>query len=224
MQRIPETDLMDDDAQARAYAEADFTEPHENFIALFKQQWPGQAVAGRVLDLGCGPADISIRFARAFPDCTIEGVDGADEMLAYGIKAVAAAGLSQRIDLTPCYLPDEQLMLQSFDAVICNSLLHHLKDPVTLWQTIAACVKPDSTDGVPVFVMDLMRPENEAEVERMVEQYVANEPDILRHDFHHSLFAAYRVDEVRAQLAAVGLNGLKVEAVSDRHLIVAGLL
>lgn len=40
MQRIPEPDLMDDDAQARAYAEADFSEPHENFIALFKQQWP----------------------------------------------------------------------------------------------------------------------------------------------------------------------------------------
>jgi len=224
MQRIPEPDLMDDDAQARAYAEADFTEPHENFITLFRQQWPGRAVVGHVLDLGCGPADISIRFSRAFPDCTIEGVDGADEMLAYGIKAVAAAGLSQRIDLTHCYLPDEELMQQPYDAVISNSLLHHLKDPMTLWQTIAACVKSDSTDGVPVFVMDLMRPESEAEVKRMVELYVANEPDILRHDFHHSLFAAYRVDEVRAQLEAAGLDSLKVEAVSDRHLIVAGLL
>jgi ubiquinone/menaquinone biosynthesis C-methylase UbiE len=224
MQRIPEPDLMDDDAQARAYAEADFAEPHENFVTLFKQQWPGRAMAGHVLDLGCGPADISIRFARAFPDCAIEGVDGANEMLAYGIKAVAAAGLSQRIDLTHCYLPDEALMQQSYDAVISNSLLHHLKDPMTLWQTIAACVKPGSTDGVPVFVMDLMRPESEVEVKGMVEQYVANEPDILRHDFHHSLFAAYRVDEVRAQLAVAGLSGLKVEAVSDRHLIVAGLL
>ena len=224
MQRIPEPDLMDDDAQARAYAEADFAEPHDNFVTLFKQQWPERAVAGHVLDLGCGPADISIRFARAFPDCTIEGVDGANEMLAYGIKAVAAAGLSQRIDLTPCYLPDEDLMQQSYDAVICNSLLHHLKDPMTLWQTIAACAKSGSTDGVPVFVMDLTRPESEAEVACMVELYVANEPDILRHDFHHSLFAAYRVDEVRAQLDAAGLSGLKVEAVSDRHLVVSGLL
>ncbi|PCJ85058.1 MAG: SAM-dependent methyltransferase, partial [Thiotrichaceae bacterium] len=28
MQRIPEADLMDDGAQAKAYAEADFSEPH----------------------------------------------------------------------------------------------------------------------------------------------------------------------------------------------------
>ncbi len=131
MDRVPEPDLMDDDAQARAYAEADFTEPHENFIKLFKAQWPDREVSGDVLDLGCGPADISIRFAQAFPDCKIEGVDGADEMLAYGIKAVAVAELSKRIDLTHCYLPDEELMQQSFDAVISNSLLHHLKDPMS---------------------------------------------------------------------------------------------
>jgi len=228
MQRIPEPDLMDDDAQARAYAEADFAEAHQNVIALFQQRWPERTIAGRVLDLGCGPADISIRFARAFPDCEIEGVDGADEMLAYGIKAVAAAGLSTRIDLQKCYLPDETLQQQSFDVVISNSLLHHLHDPMTLWQTIRACAKQNSDAGInagtPVFVMDLMRPENEAEVERLVELYVANEPDVLRHDFHHSLFAAYRVDEVRAQLDAAGLHTLTVEAVSDRHLIVAGLL
>jgi len=228
MQRISEPDLMDDDAQARAYAEADFSEPHENFIALFKQQWPGRDVTGRVLDLGCGAADISIRFARVFPGCTIEGVDGADEMLAYGIKAIEAAGISKRIDLTHCYLPDKALMQQTYDAVISNSLLHHLKTPMTLWQTIRSCAKQNSEAhngaGTPVFVMDLMRPENETEVLRLVEQYVANEPEMLRHDFHHSLFAAYRVDEVRAQLDAAGLNALKVAVVSDRHLIVAGLL
>ncbi len=227
MKRIPEPDLMDDDVQARAYAEADLSEPHENFIALFKQQWPGRDITGRVLDLGCGPADISIRFARAFPDCTIEGVDGADEMLAYGVRAISVAGLSKRIGLTHCYLPDKVLMQQRYDAVISNSLLHHLKDPMTLWQTICSCAKQNSDvaeTGTPLFVMDLMRPENEAEVLRLVEQYVTNEPEVLRHDFHHSLFAAYRVDEVRAQLDAAELYALKVEAVSDRHLIVSGLL
>ncbi|MBL1261938.1 MAG: class I SAM-dependent methyltransferase [Thiotrichaceae bacterium] len=224
MQRIPEADLMDDGAQAKAYAEADFSEPHENFIALFKQQWPGWDVIGRVLDLGCGTADISIRFARAFAGCEIEGVDGADEMLAYGIRAVAAAGLSKRIDLRNVYLPDETLEQPLFDAVISNSLLHHLKEPMTLWQTISFCAKQNTDAGTPVFVMDLMRPDNQAEVLRLVERYVASEPEVLRHDFHHSLYAAYRVDEVRAQLDAAGLHQLTVQAVSDRHLVVAGLL
>ncbi len=141
MDRVPEPDLMDDDAQARAYAEANFDEAHQNVITLFQQRWPGRQITGRVLDLGCGPADISIRFARAFPDCEVDGVDGADEMLAYGIRAVAAAGLSKRIELRNCYLPDKELEQQQFDAVISNSLLHHLKDPMTLWQTIRACAR-----------------------------------------------------------------------------------
>ena len=224
MQRIPEPDLMDDKAQARAYAEADFTEPHENFITLFKGQWPGRAISGRVLDLGCGPADISIRFARAFPDCTVEGVDGAAEMLACGAGAVAAAGMSHCIDLSHCYLPSERLMQQSYEAVISNSLLHHLIEPMTLWRTIAACTKSDVASGTPVFVMDLMRPQNHNEAKHFVSSYAGEEPAILQHDFYHSLLAAYTVDEVREQLNAAGLHALKVEAASDRHLIVAGLL
>jgi len=224
MQRLPEPDLMDDKAQARAYAQADFTEPHDNFIRLFQAQWPGRIIRGRVVDLGCGAADISIRFARAFPGCEIDGIDGANAMLAFGIKAVAAAGLSKRIDLIHSYLPDDELMAASYDAVISNSLLHHLNDPMTLWHAVRACTSPDNVAGIPVFIMDLMRPENETEVSRLVEQYVADEPEILRHDFQNSLFAAYTVDEVRAQLTAAGLDSLTVEAVSDRHLIVAGLL
>ena len=35
MERIPEPDLMSEQEQARAYAEADFSEPHENFVDLF---------------------------------------------------------------------------------------------------------------------------------------------------------------------------------------------
>ncbi len=224
MQRTPEPDLMDDDTQARAYAEADFSEPHEHFIELFKAQWPERIIKGRVLDLGCGAADISIRFANAYPECEIEGVDGSNEMLAYGIKAVSAAGLSSRIDLSHYYLPDEALQEQRFDAVISNSLLHHLKDPMTLWQTVRACVQSNETVGTPVFIMDLLRPSNEAEVARLVNEYAADEPAILQRDFHRSLCAAYRPDEVEAQLAEAGLNALKVQVVSDRHLIVAGLL
>ncbi len=224
MQRIPEADLMDDEAQARAYAEADFAEAHQQLITLFQQRWPGREVTGRVVDLGCGPADISIRFARAFPRCEIEGVDGADAMLAHAVKAVAAAGLSSRITLRNRYLPDEALAQQPFDAVISNSLLHHLQEPMTLWQTVRACARQNSAAGTPVFVMDLMRPASEAEVTQLVEQYAASEPDLLQHDFRRSLFAAYRIDEVQAQLNAAGLNSLTVEAVSDRHLLVAGLL
>ena len=66
MERIPEPELMDEAEQARAYAEADFSGPHDMFVQLFREAFPDTAPAGAVLDLGCGPADVTRRFASAF--------------------------------------------------------------------------------------------------------------------------------------------------------------
>jgi len=54
MQRIPEPDLMNDEAQVRAYAEADFEAPHEQLLQLFGDYYPAPDRSGTVLDLGCG--------------------------------------------------------------------------------------------------------------------------------------------------------------------------
>ena len=88
MKRIPEPDLMNGDKQALAYANADFNEPHSLFIELFRQTFSYTNIQGLVLDLGCGPADISIRFAKTYPRCLIEGVDGSKNMLKHGREAV----------------------------------------------------------------------------------------------------------------------------------------
>ena len=40
MERIPEPELMEDEAQARAYAEANFAEPHSHFIELLQAVFP----------------------------------------------------------------------------------------------------------------------------------------------------------------------------------------
>ena len=39
MERIPEPELMDDPEQARAYASADFSEPHQAFVERFTQRF-----------------------------------------------------------------------------------------------------------------------------------------------------------------------------------------
>ena len=218
MQRIPEEELMDTDAQARAYAQADFDEPHDMFIELFKEAFPGEDITGQVLDLGCGPADISIRFARVFPQCRIDGVDGAEAMLAYGREAVASAGLADRIHLVHGRLPETTLPRQDYEAVICNSLLHHLHDPMVLWES----VKRYAGRRAPVFIMDLMRPESREQAQWMMDEYLGDEPEILRQDFFNSLLAAYIVAEVQQQLQQAGLDHLTTRVVSDRHMTVAG--
>lgn len=217
MQRIPEPELMNDFEQARAYALADFEEPHSYFVELFEEQFP-EKIDSAVLDLGCGPADVTIRIARAFPDCRIYGVDGANRMLQFARNQIDHQMLHERIKLIHALLPDVDLPLKSFDTIISNSLLHHLGDPMLMWQMINEYSKPGSR----VFIMDLYRPESSTQAEMMVNKYSAGEPNILQKDFFNSLLAAYRVSEIEQQLADAGIDYLSVNEVSDRHLVISG--
>lgn len=220
MKRIPEPELMDEVEQARAYAAADFSEPHQAFIEHFRQRFVGYNPK-QVLDLGCGPADVSIRFARAYPQCVLTGVDGAAVMLDLGRKAVSAGGLQTRVELVQVYLPGSLPKAGSFDTVISNSLLHHLAEPMVLWDTL----KANASEQAVVFVMDLLRPDSQAAAHELVEQYATDETEVLKHDFLHSLLAAYRPEEVDVQLHQAGLaDYLQMELVSDRHFIVWGHL
>jgi len=220
MYRILEPELMIDDEQARIYTQADFEEPHSMFIQLFLKYFPNDKINGHVLDLGCGPADITRRFAQTFEQCSIEGIDGSGPMLKYGQQIVEKYSLTDRVSLIQGYLPEASLPSSHYDAVISNSLLHHLPEPFVLWNTIKAIAKPFA----PIFIMDLMRPESISQAEILVNQYAQNEPEILQHDFYHSLLAAFRIDEVQAQLQAANLAHFTIHEVSDRHFIVTGRL
>jgi ubiquinone/menaquinone biosynthesis C-methylase UbiE len=211
---------MDEFEQARAYAEADFSEPNERFVALLREEFPALA-SGTALDLGCGPGDIAMRLAQAVPQLAVHGVDGSGAMLDCARRALARrAGLGQRVVFIEGILPGCGLPLQSYDAVISNSLLHHLHDPQVLWRSVLELGRP----GAPVLVMDLFRPRDAATARGIVEQYAADEPEVLRQDFYNSLLAAFEPEEVRAQLREAGLDCLEVRTVSDRHLVVAGHL
>lgn len=222
--RVPEPELMDDDDQARAYAEADFAEPHNHFVQLLQEAFPQLPKTGTALDLGCGPGDITLRFARAFPAWSVEGWDASEAMLNYGYQAVAAAKLQDRITLKKVYVPQSDTASNtksdtvSFPLIFSNSLLHHLADPMALWTE----VKQQSGPGTAVFIMDLMRPAKRETARDFVDLYAQEEPEVLRCDFFNSLLAAYRVDEVQDQLLKAGLDKLQVRDVSDRHLIIWG--
>ncbi len=220
MRRTPEPELMLGEEQARAYAEADFQEPHSCFIELFARSFPEEAAAGYVLDLGCGPADISLRFARGYPDSLIHGVDGSEAMLKFGKQAVSREGLEERVQLIHRYLPATQLPRKKYDVVISNSLLHHLGDPQVLWQSINQFASPRA----PIFIMDLTRPADRAQAKDLTETHAAGEAEVLKQDFYHSLLAAYRPHEVKSQLQEAQLAHFCVEEVSDRHMIMWGRL
>ena len=198
---------------------ADFSQPHDLFVTLFVERF-GTDLNGTMLDLGCGPGDICRRLARALPGSRIHGIDASRAMLELARADTEQHGLSGRIYYHLGYLPDTQLPQQRYDAVISNSLLHHLKQPAALWQTVQAFARP----GAAVLVMDLMRPTSRLAASQLVEEYAGGEPQLLQRDFFNSLLAAYRPAEVKLQLEQSGLGSLQIETVSDRHFIVFGSL
>ena len=218
MKRVPEPELMEGREQARAYAQADFEEPHSRFLSLMQETFPAGEVGPWVADLGCGSADISLRVAGAYPDCRVHGVDASRAMLDYGHQAIRGAGLEDRVQLHSGYLPGVTLSRPSYDTIISNSLLHHLPDPMILWREVRRLSHP----GSGIFVMDLLRPGDPGRARELVRTCCGEEPEILRRDFYHSLLAAYRPDEVADQLREADLANMEVRIVSDRHLLVHG--
>ncbi|MDH3925333.1 MAG: class I SAM-dependent methyltransferase, partial [Xanthomonadales bacterium] len=138
MKRIPEPELMDSEAQTIAYAEADFEEANSLFTQRFLDRFTDLDPAGKMADLGCGPGDIAIRMASALPGWRVTGIDAGENMLRRAQERLHRESLDQRVDFRLAYLPDPSLPKNSFDAVISNSLLHHLPDPQVLWQSIGA--------------------------------------------------------------------------------------
>jgi SAM-dependent methyltransferase len=221
MQRVTEPELMDDQTQAEAYAAADFAEAHSRIVAGFDHCFPGDEITGHVLDLGCGPGDICFRFAARFPACSVVGVDGAAAMIRLANERRAREAVThERVRFVEGLLPGAPIPKVPYEAVISNSLLHHLHEPQVLWETVSRYASP----GTRVYVVDLLRPQTVAEAQRLMNVYAAGEPDILRRDFYNSLCAAFEPREVEAQLSAAGLAGLAVDVISDRHLAVHGVL
>ncbi len=219
MKRILEPELMDTAVQARAYAKADFSAPHQSYVELFDKVFPQRPAKATVLDLGCGPADVTIRFAIAHPGYTFHGVDGSAAMLRHGRLALGRyPGLRERIRLIKGYIPRARLPLASYDLILSSSFLHHLHEPQALWETVRGFAKK----GTLVFVVDLFRPASRPAANVLVKKYASGEPDVLRRDFFNSLCASFVPAEVEAQLREAGLTKLRVKTVSDRHLMVWG--
>lgn len=218
MKRVLEPEVMDDVAQARAYAQADFAEENQGFVDRFREYFPDWT-DGHVVDLGCGPADIPIRFLRAFPNARITGVDASRPMLDLATKAVTAAGLADKVTLC-CERFQSLSSPEQADVLLSNSLLHHVPNPLQFWFHMKQWAKP----GARILVMDLLRPESPEAAQALVTQYAAEEASILQRDFYNSLLASFTEDEVASQLAEMNLSRLLIDVPDDRHWVVGGII
>src|SRR5215470_15365587 len=92
MDRILEPELMMDEAQTLAYAQADFDQVNQGFVDRYRASFP-RGTTGDMVDLGCGPGDIPVRLARALPGYRIIAIDGSEPMVLLAQKAVKDANV-----------------------------------------------------------------------------------------------------------------------------------
>ncbi len=221
--RVLEPEVMDTAEEAADYDAMDHAEVNRRFVDDLLAAWnrlgqrPGEAGAQRVLDVGTGTALIPIELCRRVEGVRLVAIDLAEEMLKRGRTHVAREGLSGRIELRRIDAKQTGEAAGSFDAVISNSIVHHIPEPVGVLAEMVRLLRP----GGVLFVRDLLRPESDAEVERFVEQYAGGESLQQQQLFRQSLHAALAVEEVAALLTPLGLPREAVQQTSDRHWTIA---
>jgi ubiquinone/menaquinone biosynthesis C-methylase UbiE len=228
--RTLEPEVMDTAEEAADYDAMDHSTVNRAFVDDFLAAWSastdahpvGDAAKRRTqvqtLDVGTGTALIPIELARRDFPCHITAIDLAAEMLKLAWQNIARAGLEHVIvpalvDAKGLPYPDA-----SFDAVISNSIVHHIPQPHDTLAEMWRVLRP----GGVLFVRDLLRPGTDAEVEHLVETYAGIESPRQQQLFRQSLHAALTLAEVRDLLHAPGLPAAWVRQSSDRHWTVSG--
>ena len=229
VQRFPEPELMNDPLQAKAYADADFSCGDDAFVSRLQQYLVSLnklPVAGSlIVDLGCGPGNISERLIRHWPLAKVLGIDGAQAMLDQARHrqselSVGLQGLSYRCMNLSSVVKGSNNLCSSATLVVSNSLLHHLHNPDYLWKAIKHLAAP----GAFVFHRDLRRPASSEKAIELQDKYMQNAQSILIRDYLASLHAAFTIEEVQLQLHRAGLDYLKVLEIDDRYLEVFGTM
>lgn len=210
MQRILEPEYMDTAQEAEVYAAMDHGEANRAFVVRAIELGAGK---GQVLDIGTGPGDIPVLFAQQAPEAEIVAIDAAEHMLVVARGRVADAGLESRVSLRRADAKDLPFEDESFDAVISNTILHHIPEPVMLLREAYRVLQPY---GV-LCIRDLCRPATEEEAWALVDRYAKGATDGQRKMLFDSLRASLTLDEARAAVEAAGIPGATVEMSSDRH-------
>ena len=228
LNRKLEPEVMDTHEEAHDYDSMNHEGVNRRFVDDFLKFCFGTPLNGRlvdsttplkVLDVGTGTAQIPIELCLRPVTCRVHAIDLANEMLKLAVVNVAHVGLTETIQLE---LVDAKKMTysdRSFDAVISNSIVHHIPEPRAVFAEMSRVL---AVGGV-LFVRDLLRPETDAEVEHLVATYAGQENAHSQQMFRDSLHAALTLAEVRELAREINIPESAVAQTTDRHWTLAWL-
>jgi len=232
LKRTLEPEVMDSEQDALEYNRMDHSAVNVKFVDEFLQFLTDNNLRLRVdedpsfeeldnspeviasfLDVGTGTALIPIELCKRSPEVRVMAIDLAVSMLDLAIMNVDVAGLRNQIQLAQVDAKDSGLEDEMFDAVISNSIIHHIPEPATTVEEMIRLTR----EGGAIFVRDLMRPDSSSGVDSLVELYASEETEYSRRLFGESLHASLTLEEMRELVSRFGSDPESVVATSDRH-------
>ena len=208
--RFLEPEVMDTMQEAMDYDEMGHSEVNRIFVHDLLE---AGELDGEVLDLGTGTAQIPVELCLRCDSCYVMAVDMSTNMLDVARYNVELASLIERIQLD---LADAKKLVHENDrfvAVISNSIIHHIPEPAEVLAESVRVVQP----GGLLFFRDLVRPDSEEDLRRLVETHASQENQRQQELFADSLRASLRVAEVRDLVAECGFDPETVQMTTDRH-------
>ncbi|HUX10620.1 MAG TPA: class I SAM-dependent methyltransferase [Terriglobia bacterium] len=205
LERKPEPEVMSGADEVSAYASAagqQHLEALDNtFVDHLLSLWPGGTPAGRLLDVGCGPGNITLKTAQRCPRLWIVGVDRSANMVRAARRAATGLGFGNRVFFQQGHAGQVPFTGGVFDIVFSNSVLHHLSDPLPALEEMLRVAKPDGT----ILLRDLRRPSRLA-FPWHARWYGRHYSGIMKRLFEDSVRAAYTPEELAGLLGRSGMS------------------
>lgn len=139
---------------------------------------------GIFLEVGAGPAFISIEIARRIPRAQIIGLDISEMMIGIGSRNVAEAGLSNRIAFRHGDAANMPFKDAEFDFVVSSGSLHHWSKTVKVFDEIFRVLKP----GKLALISDVHKDASKEKVEEFCQQLKSR---FMGWGLRHSVREAY---------------------------------
>jgi ubiquinone/menaquinone biosynthesis C-methylase UbiE len=214
--RVLEPEVMDTSEEANDFNRMDHSAVNKLFAEdLFAAGFAG----GDVLDVGTGTALIPVEICQQAvalqvgTNLRVMAIDLSTKMLDLARYNIEIAGVARQIQLGQVDAKRMPYPSGMFDAVISNSIVHHIPEPVVVLREFIRVVRDEGL----VFIRDLIRPPSDSEVALLVKLYAGGESEHSQRMFDDSLRAALTLDEVRALVSSFGYDPRDVNATSDRH-------
>jgi ubiquinone/menaquinone biosynthesis C-methylase UbiE len=208
--RILEPEVMDGDHDAVEYDNMN----HQHVNSAFADDFLSIPNFGAdCLDLGTGTALIPIEICQRNETVRFLALDASIPMLELARYRLDLAGVSDRVQLVHGDVKQLSFEESFFDAVISNSLVHHLPNPSEMLVEAWRVLRPSGW----LFIRDLYRPSTIEEIERLVTEHARGESDFSQQMLRQSFHAALSLGEIKALLTSIDIDPSSVAMTSDRH-------